>query len=321
MLVTYFKTIVSTAGHASCICVLFGTNLVIGAIDGTARSIVGIISACTGAKIEQDYRIPHPERVRTFQDNRDDLIVHIPNTGTTQGGASGPNQIMDTPKTLQNTVAYAKEKNPEYFDKDGKTIVGNEEKLKELATNLICHELGGDDPSLLAEDFQFVFPVVGPLTKAQFVEAFTEFKVREAFPKSMGNFYNISVDPLEPNRVWMLSRGAIEHLGTLCFGPSKFPPTNKRINLPPQCFSMSFDQDGKCYKITGGYNVDRSVGDTEGLGGMFGIVHGLGLMKLPFTEGRPWKRSLLWEAFALRVPQVVDDWKALLSTSAKAKLE
>ena len=319
MLVTYFRTIVSTAGHVSCVCVLFGTNLMIGAIDWTARSLVGVISACTGARIEQDYRIPHAERVRTFQDRRDDLIVHRPNTGASEGGKSGPNQVMDESETLKKTVAYAKEKHPEFDTKN--SILGNEAKLTELAQNLICHELGGDDPSLLAEDFQFLFPVVGPLTKAQFVEAFTNFKVREAFPTASANFYNFQIDPLEPNRIWMLSRGAYEHLGTLCLGPSKFPPTGKRICLPPQCFSMSFDQDGKCYKLTGGYNVDRSVGDTQGLGGMFGIVTGLGLMKLPFAEGRPWKRSLMWEALSLRVPQIVEDWKALSTVKGTTSVD
>lgn len=315
MLATYVRTLVSTAGHVSCVCVLIGTNLLIGALDGTARSLVKAIATCTGARIEQDQRIPHPERVRTFQDHRDDLIVHRPHTGAAEGGTSGPNQVMDEAATLAKTVAYAQEQHPE-FDP---SILGNEAKLRELATRLICNELGGDDPSLLAEDFQFLFPVVGPLTKAQFVEAFTKFKVREAFPTSAANFYNFSIDPLEPNRIWMLSRGAYEHLGTLCFGPSTFPPTGKRVCLPPQCFSMSFDADGRCYKLTGGYNVDRAVGDTAGLGGMFGIVHGLGLMTLPFPEGRPWRRSLLWEALALRLPQIADDWKAAAAASAKVK--
>ncbi len=313
MLVTYLRTIVSTAGHASCVCVLFGTSLVIDAIDATARTVVKIIATCTGARIEQDYRVPHAERVRTFQDKRDGLIVHKPNTGAAEGGKSGPNQVIDEAETLKKTVAYAKEQNP------GFDILGNEAKLTELAQKLICNELGGDDPSLLAEDFQFLFPVVGPLTKAQFLEAFTNFKVREAFPTASANFYNFRIDPLEPNRIWMFTRGDYEHLGTLCFGPSKYPATGKRLCLPPQCFSMSFDQDGKCYKITGGYNVDRSVGDTQGLGGIFGIITGLGLFKLPFPEGRPWKRSLLWEALSLRVPQIIEDWKAVSALKEESK--
>jgi len=312
MLATYVRTLASTAGHVSCICVLFGANLITGAVDATARSIVTVIATCTGARIAQDYRIPHKERVRTFQDHRDDLIVHRPHTA----GKSGPNQVMDEQETLRKTVAYSSEKYPEFANSNN-NILGNEEKLTELAKTVIKAELGGDDPSLLAEDFQFLFPVVGPLTKHQFVKAFTDFQVRDAFPKSSANFYNFRIDPLEPNRIWMLSRGAYEHLGTLRFGPSKFEPTGKRVCLPPQCFSMSFDPNGKLYKLTGGYNVDRSAGDTEGLGGMFGIVHGLGLMKLPFPEGRPWKRSMLWEAITLRIPQVIDDWKALSSSPKK----
>mmetsp|Transcript_20557 Transcript_20557/g.44621 ORF Transcript_20557/g.44621 Transcript_20557/m.44621 type:complete len:327 (+) Transcript_20557:175-1155(+) len=313
MLVTYTRTVISTAGHVSCVCVLFGSNMLINVIDSAARSLVKVISTVTAAHIGQDSRTPHAERVRTFQDNRDDLIVCRPGTGAAEGGKSGPNQVMDEAETLKKTVAYAKEKYPD-FDNSSMDILGNEKKLKELATNLICNELGGDDPSLLSDDFQFLFPVVGPLTKTQFVEAFSQFKVREAFPTSSANFYNFKVDPLEPNRIWMMSRGAYEHLGTLSFGPSKFPATNKRICLPPQCFSMSFNAQGKCYKLTGGYNVDRSVGvETEGLGGMFGIVHALGLMKLPFAEGRPWKRSLMWEAFSLRIPQVIEDWKHVLA--------
>jgi len=318
MLVTYFKTIVSTAGHVSCICVLLGTNLVIGAIDGTARAVVKAITAVTGARIEQDYRVPHAERVRTFQDNND-LIVHVPNTGPFDGGASGPNQIMDPVKTLEKTVAHARETNPEFFADQSKTFIGDETKLKELATKMIIAEFA--DPDLLADDFQFLFPVVGPLTRDQFVESFKNFNVRTAFPTSVANFYNFNVDPLEPNRIWMFSRGAYEHLGTLDFGPAKFPATNKRTNLPPQCFSMSFDENGKCYKLTGGYCVDRSAGDTEGLGGIFGIIHGLGLTKLAFPEGRPWKRSLMWEAFSLRIPQIMLDWKALSSSSEKPKLQ
>jgi len=317
MLVTYLRTLVSSAGHVSCVSILFGTNLLIGSIDWTARSIVKVVAACTGAKIEQDFRTPHAERIRTFQDEKSDLVVYRPGTGNSEAGKSGPLQIMDEVETLKKTAAHAKENHPEYND-----IAGNEAKLKELAKGMICAEFGGDDPSLLAEDFQFLFPVVGPLTKEQFVEAFTNFQVREAFPTSSANFYNFHIDPLEPNRIWFLSRGAYTHLGTLNLqGGLNFPATGKRICLPPQCFSMSFDEHGRCYKLTGGYSVDRAVGDTKGLGGILGIITGLGLMTFPFPEGRPWKRSLMWEAMSLRVPQVINDWKALKQPSPEKLLE
>jgi len=300
----YFRNILSTVGHVSCISILVTTNILISCIEMTSRSIVRVISVITLAQIEQDSRTPHAERVRTFQnDTEEELVVYQPNTGfgVNNERTTGPNQILDEEATLKKTVAYAKKTRPD-FD-----LLGNEEKLTSLAYDVIRSEFGGTKPELLAEDFQFLFPVVGPLTKEQFLDAFGKFKVRDAFPTSSANYWNFRVDPLEPNRIWFVSRGKYEHLGTLQFGPQGMPPTGKKISLPPQVFSMSFDEGGKCYKLTGGYSVDRAVGDTMGLGGMFGIVTALG-GKLPFTEGKPWKRSLLWEALALRVPQMIMDW-------------
>lgn len=66
-----------------------------------------------------------------------------------------------------------------------------------LATNN-----GANDPSRLASDFQFVAPVVGPLPKDKFLEAFASFKIEEAFPDARFNYYAFRVDPFEPNRVW-----------------------------------------------------------------------------------------------------------------------
>merc|ERR1712238_333072 len=252
----------------------------------------------TLAKIEQDSRVPHAERIRTFQDDNV-LVAHRPNTGA--DGGNGPDQVLDEAKTLKSAVAYAKKSHPN-FD-----LLGNEEALTKLAHNLISNEFGGTNSDLLSEDFQFIFPVVGPLTKAEFVEAFGNFKVGDAFPTSQANFHNFNIDPLEPNWIWCMARSMYEHLGTLNIGPG-YPATGKKICLPPQCFSMSFDESGKCYKLTGGYCVDRSVGDTNGLGGMFGIINALG-GSLSFDEGRPWTRSLLWEALSLRVPQILMDWK------------
>jgi len=305
-----FRALISTAGHLSCIGVLTTTNLLIGGLEFTARSIVRVISTITLANIEQDSRVPHAERVRTFQDTSD-LVTYLPNTGA--DGGTGPDQVMDENKTLQATVAYAKKKHPNF------QLLGNEQALTELAHALISNEFGGTNPDLLSDDFQFIFPVVGPLTKSQFIEAFSDFKVREAFPTSQANFYNFHVDPLEPNRIWFMARGKYEHLGTLKIGPSGYPATGKKICLPPQCFSMSFDEDNRCYKLTGGYCVDRSVGDSNGLGGMFGIVNALG-GSLPLPEARPWKRSLMWEALTLRAPQIAMDWKKCLGPRTKSQL-
>jgi len=310
-------TALSTVGHVSCIAILFFSNMFVGAVEYCARSLVWVISGLSGAAIEQDSRAVHTERVTTFQNfsNGKGPLVYKPGTGAQNG--KGPDQVLDEKATMKKTVEYiTREQNGADFG----DLLGNTEKLTELAHKMIMNEFGGADPSLLSEDFQFLFPVVGPLTKEQFVEAFTKFEVREAFPTSRANFYNFNVDALEPNRIWMMSRGIYEHLGTLKFGPQEFKATGKKACLPPQMFSMSFDPAGKCYKLTGGYNVDRSAGDTKGLGGMFGIIVALGLTKLPFPEGRPWQRSLMWEAFALRVPQITMDWKKLCKSDDSKKL-
>jgi len=314
-------------GHTTCIVILVTTNLLISGLDFIARYMVKIISTVTMARIEQDHRVPHAERIRTFQESPE-LVAYRPNTGAE--GGKGPDQVMDEKKTMTATVDYCKKRYPHYFsgtandhnnnsNSNSNTIVcGNEEKLTKLAHDLISNEFGGTNADLLSEDFQFVFPVVGPLTKTDFVEAFRNFKVRDAFPTSRANFYNFCVDPLEPNRIWCMTRGTYEHLGLLQFGPTQYPPTGKRVHLPPQVFSMSFDESGRCYKLTGGYNVDRTCGDTQGLGGMFGIITALG-GSLPFAEGKPWKRSLLWEALSLRLPQIIMDWRKQRHDNNKVK--
>ena len=141
--------------------------------------------------------------------------------------------------------------------------------------NIVQQQFGTKQPDLLSEDFQFIFPVVGPLTKTEFTGAFSSFKVEEAFTGSY-NYFGFNVEPIEPNRVWFFSRGVLTHSGVLQFGAMKMKPSGKKIVGPPQVLSMSFNTEGLCYKLTGGYSVDRTVGNTGGLGGVFGLIHAIG---------------------------------------------
>ena len=63
----------------------------------------------------------------------------------------------------------------------------------------------GADPALLSEDFQFMGPVVGPLSKTAFQAALASVDMKTAFPDFQGQFYAFSVDPFEGNRVWYSS--------------------------------------------------------------------------------------------------------------------
>lgn len=53
------------------------------------------------------------------------------------------------------------------------------------------------DPSLLAEDFEFLAPIVGPLSKAKFLKAFESFNLKKAFP---GTTAEISRKQLRRNK-------------------------------------------------------------------------------------------------------------------------
>ena len=102
--------------------------------------------------------------------------------------------------------------------------------------------------ALLSDDFQFVAPIVGPLSKAEFLAAFGSFKVKDAFPDIQDNSW-FKVDPLEPNRVWFVSRATGTHTGTLNFGWPR-PPTGKVVESPPQAQSMLFNEAGLIYTLT-----------------------------------------------------------------------
>lgn len=172
------------------------------------------------------------------------------------------------------------------------------ETLIEAAKSVLASEFGtaeGSDGSCLSEDFQFVAPIVGPLSKGEFMRAFGSFKLKEAMPDIKDNSW-FTVDPLEPNRVWFFSRATGTHTGTLNFA-SPIPPTGKRYEAPPQAQSMLFDETGKCYTLTVGYCMDKRVGNTEGLGGVFGILKSIG-KPLPFSEAqRLYTPSMRYEAF------------------------
>ena len=140
---------------------------------------------------------------------------------------------------------------------------------------------------MTAEDFQFVAPVVGPLTRDAFSEAFGSFKLGDAFPDGEPNYYNFHQDPFEPNRIFFVSRFEGTNTGTIA---GLLPATNKRVQSPPQMQSCTFNAKGEVTKYTIGYVLDKEVGNTGGLGGAYGIFYAIGY-GLPFPEGQPWVPS------------------------------
>jgi len=48
--------------------------------------------------------------------------------------------------------------------------------------------------------------------------------------------------------------------------------------------SLTFNEQGLITKLTGGYVLDRTCGDTGGLGGIFGLLYAFGA-PVAFPEG------------------------------------
>eukprot|EP00746_Dinoflagellata_sp_MGD_P053924 gnl/MRDRNA2_/MRDRNA2_236487_c0_seq1.p1 gnl/MRDRNA2_/MRDRNA2_236487_c0~~gnl/MRDRNA2_/MRDRNA2_236487_c0_seq1.p1 ORF type:complete len:297 (+),score=50.72 gnl/MRDRNA2_/MRDRNA2_236487_c0_seq1:29-892(+) len=174
-----------------------------------------------------------------------------------------------------------------------------------LAKTVLAKGVGLEDPDVLAENFEFVAPVVGPLPKDEFITALKGFDLLQAFPDLDSRFYNFHVDPFEFNRVWYMVRPIATHTGPL-FGKDA---TGIKIEQPPQANSLMFNEEGKVTQFTTGYVMDRRVGNTGGLGAAFGYFYGTG-NALPFPECQPYKQSFRFRAF---------NWLGRLASSLQKK--
>merc|ERR1712194_37230 len=79
------------------------------------------------------------------------------------------------------------------------------------------------------------------------------------------------------NRVWWTTQPTGTHTADLLLGGTTYPPTNKRWHSPPECGSATFDAEGRCFALTGGYVMDRRMGNTDGFGGVYGLAIAIGL--------------------------------------------
>eukprot|EP00554_Chaetoceros_debilis_P009867 CAMPEP_0194104854 /NCGR_PEP_ID=MMETSP0150-20130528/5116_1 /TAXON_ID=122233 /ORGANISM="Chaetoceros debilis, Strain MM31A-1" /LENGTH=263 /DNA_ID=CAMNT_0038792507 /DNA_START=77 /DNA_END=868 /DNA_ORIENTATION=+ len=167
-------------------------------------------------------------------------------------------------------------------------------ELISKAKQALVKDCGVLDPSLWADDFEFCAPYVGPLSKERFLEAANGFQIYDSFSDFDNRYFGFNVDPIEPGRVWFMTRLRATNDGLGLFG--KKEPTNKTVVLPPQMYSFLFNEDGSIRELTVGYPVDRRQGNTGGLGGMFGVFYGVG-QGLPFPEGKPYQLSRRFRLF------------------------
>ena len=127
-----------------------------------------------------------------------------------------------------------------------------ESVMIQLTKGVLAAETGTKDPNLLSNDFTFCGPLVGPLSKNEFIEEFSSDELREAFPDLDENYSNFRVDPYDPYRVWYDVKATGTRTGSLM---GKEADGSKYIG-PPEAASMTFDDDGFCVRMTGAAVMD-----------------------------------------------------------------
>ena len=159
------------------------------------------------------------------------------------------------------------------------------------AKDFIAADYGAEDPGMLADAFSFVGPFIGPLSKQQYIDALGgKFNPADGFPDLIGRQFGFSADPIEPGRVWWVSRP----VGTFSRPFFGAEPDGRRIETPPQAMGCVFDAAGKVTRINVGAVIDRTQGNTAGLGGLFGFLWFVGKAP-PAPEYRPFKKSWQFE--------------------------
>jgi TolA protein len=139
----------------------------------------------------------------------------------------------------------------------------------QLAKGILATNLAADDPTLLADSFEYTTPYVGPVRKPAYLEKYAAQEFANLDPQ----FEHFRVDPFDPFRVWVdvLPAGQGGYVGA------------------PQAMSFTFDDDGFCTRLTTAYVMDPSIGNGGGLGGQEGYLYATDRASLPLLT-RPWAR-------------------------------
>jgi len=172
---------------------------------------------------------------------------------------------------------------------------------------------GVERPELLDATFTFMGPVVGGsdgLGREAYLDAVGGFKIKDAFPDLNPRFHDFRADKLDGGRVWFTSVASGTGNGAGFLGNK---PTGKSFRTPPQACSLKFNEEGKAVKYTIGHVMERSLGNTGGLGGIFGPAYAIG-KALPFPEAQPYKPSKRY-----RLIQVIGNLAGKMKKRQEAK--
>ena len=160
-----------------------------------------------------------------------------------------------------------------------------------LAKSIVETSFGAEEPSLLTNDFQFTAPLIGPLSKDEFVRQSNVAGIKAAFKDLKMDAYNFEIDQYDRDRVWFITKSKGKQTNSL-IGPdgkiikevSEDPSFGVYVSAP-EAVSVSINDKGLCYRVTNGYILDKEIGNTKGLGGSLGLLEAIGAGK-SFLETR-----------------------------------
>ena len=179
-----------------------------------------------------------------------------------------------------NSVSLIPPKPPSSIPPPSANLVNNPEALFAKAKTVLNADLGVADPSLLADDANFVYIGGAPnslgqvLSKQDYLAAAQFFGLREAFPDLDYRAHDFRiVDALEDEGKGLTVRVTARVVGTmrgqLRLRTETLEPTGRRMVCPPEAITMTFDPlSGKVVKLCAGFTMDRLVGNTRGLCGV-----------------------------------------------------
>jgi hypothetical protein len=94
-----------------------------------------------------------------------------------------------------------------------------------------------DGGACLADDFNFVAAVVGPIGKDEYLNALKSFKLQDSFDIQQ-NMFGFTVSPMQPNRVYFFSQQVAKLKAP--FMGAKPEDVKEDLVLPPQCHHSKF---------------------------------------------------------------------------------
>merc|ERR1711988_337765 len=184
-----------------------------------------------------------------------------------------------------------------------------------IANTFVNSDMGLIDnqaSTLLDTDFQYIPPFTDSLNKNSYMKYIKTLNMRKGFPDLDWRPHDFRIDNKNENKVFFTTRAIGTNRGLILVDETLIEPTGKRIEFPPESHCLEFDPETKkiIKYIGGGLVMDRTIGNTMGLGGEYGIAAGLGYPVSVFKHTPPQK---VVGDFLSRSPKKVKQSNAMIS--------